>query len=856
VGPGLQSQVAAALNNNGEVAGISEPSGAAVLWKPSPKGYTATSLNASLTPAGINDSDQIAANGQVGGANHPFLWQPGKGATDLGTLGGGAGESDYAVGINAAGHLAGYQVPLSCPGAPGCPGGGGESSRPRGTDLDLLSCGGASSGCAPCDTGWAPGSHGDVWRWAGAFGDLGSLDPTPCANLAGAINSSDQVAGWGYNNEPVPGNPGHEPCCTWQAAVYVAGPAARGLSGGGTDSEALGINDSGQTVGWCCNPYGATSFPAWQAALWSTAGAVTPLPLLPSCTGLPCESEQAVAINPDGTQIAGYQQGGPSDSDALIWQLNGGSWTVTDLNALIPSNSGWQLGLAQAINAGGQIAGMGTYNGQYTAFLLSPSVAVWSVQFDPKLDPPVVRDCDTTPAGPPAAPSCGIAGPASGDQTVKEFQGAGCPAAADNPAPSAEWQDCGQPPTGTPGKRWPVMAVKQTQLTVKEVRFRAPAGLFKNPIISAQVELPGQGTFTLGPVRGRVKADELIATDLTSTDALPASVMVLDPVTINWSVQEQSTAQPPGKAAAPGSPAGASTHRIYVMNATALTQQMEVRGTDEGIQTGSLDVRPFLTLVDFSVNSAAGADNDDAVFKSIWNGFPSKTIYREDLDPATGAVSAGQLLHYYDPRGWSLPIDYAGYADGSPYGYGCVTLEGLLSSTEGRCGDWAEFLAAEAGLQGLTADVYKVDAEPGWAGVPKPYFPSSNGEYMLIGRAQWQFSGPASGDSSFPFEDRFCVAGAMTLKFDTGLDQFEYKTNSATLVGQSNAAPPGWFTVGDHAVVNYHDRIYDPSYGNGSYANVLEWAQSSIAGFAYQKRALSLAGKSCWLLAAHQGLGP
>jgi len=41
---------------------------------------------------------------------------------------------------------------------------------------------------------------------------------------------------------------------------------------------------------------------------------------------------------------------------------------IKDLNGMIPAGSGWVLIDAQGINAGGQIVGMGTHNGQEHAF--------------------------------------------------------------------------------------------------------------------------------------------------------------------------------------------------------------------------------------------------------------------------------------------------------------------------------------------------------------------------------------------------------------------------------------------------------------------------------------------------------
>lgn len=50
-----------------------------------------------------------------------------------------------------------------------------------------------------------------------------------------------------------------------------------------------------------------------------------------------------------------------------------GSETI-DLNSLLPPNSGWTLLTATAINAGGQITGMGLMGGQPRAYRLSPPV--------------------------------------------------------------------------------------------------------------------------------------------------------------------------------------------------------------------------------------------------------------------------------------------------------------------------------------------------------------------------------------------------------------------------------------------------------------------------------------------------
>ena len=48
---------------------------------------------------------------------------------------------------------------------------------------------------------------------------------------------------------------------------------------------------------------------------------------------------------------------------------------VTDLNTLIPPDSGWELQSAEDINNAGQIVGAGTIHGQHHAFLLTPAAS-------------------------------------------------------------------------------------------------------------------------------------------------------------------------------------------------------------------------------------------------------------------------------------------------------------------------------------------------------------------------------------------------------------------------------------------------------------------------------------------------
>jgi probable HAF family extracellular repeat protein len=78
-------------------------------------------------------------------------------------------------------------------------------------------------------------------------------------------------------------------------------------------------------------------------------------------------SSIALGINTAGL-IVGSSESNPSNEQAVLW--NGTN--ITNLNTLLPARSGWDLTEADAINSLGQIAGIGLYNGQQSAFLLDP----------------------------------------------------------------------------------------------------------------------------------------------------------------------------------------------------------------------------------------------------------------------------------------------------------------------------------------------------------------------------------------------------------------------------------------------------------------------------------------------------
>jgi len=83
------------------------------------------------------------------------------------------------------------------------------------------------------------------------------------------------------------------------------------------------------------------------------------------------QSSYAYGINDSGA-VVGYSVMGDGSSHAFV--VNGGG-SMTDLNSLIASNSGWLLTAAYGIDDQGRITGTGVYNGALQEFELDPVVS-------------------------------------------------------------------------------------------------------------------------------------------------------------------------------------------------------------------------------------------------------------------------------------------------------------------------------------------------------------------------------------------------------------------------------------------------------------------------------------------------
>jgi probable HAF family extracellular repeat protein len=169
-----------------------------------------------------------------------------------------------------------------------------------------------------------------------------------------AINDSGQVVGYTAVNRDLPNH----------AFLYSSGTMTDlGTLGGGV-SYATAINNIGQVVG-----LSDTAGDVADHAFLYTGGTMIDLGTLPGTS-----ISEAHGINDNG-QIVGYTETPTGSGGFLPYHaFIDSDGIMTDLNSLIPANSDWDLINAEGINNSGQILGFGTNpSGQTDAFLLTPT---------------------------------------------------------------------------------------------------------------------------------------------------------------------------------------------------------------------------------------------------------------------------------------------------------------------------------------------------------------------------------------------------------------------------------------------------------------------------------------------------
>lgn len=294
----------------------------------------------SSTARAINNNGEVVGTFTTADSElRGFLW---KGyVTDLGPL---AGDTQaQAFDINDAGETAVMSFAL---GAIDTHGILWNATTPN--DLGALAARGVNSlGVVVGHVGVTVPNEGvyqQAAKWdAGAAVPLGTLGGD--FSYAYAVNDFGEAVGMSL----LAGNQG------WRAALYKGGAVVNLGTLGGGNSQAYDINNAHQVVG-----VSDTSTGQPHAVLFNldAGGHVTSLQDLGTLDG---KSSYANAINAGGVIV------GTSGYRAFKWEAD----VMTDLNSLLPPNSGWVLEVAYGINNQGSIVGQGQRYGQPRAFLLA-----------------------------------------------------------------------------------------------------------------------------------------------------------------------------------------------------------------------------------------------------------------------------------------------------------------------------------------------------------------------------------------------------------------------------------------------------------------------------------------------------
>jgi probable HAF family extracellular repeat protein len=296
---------------------------------PTPTSFLASIPGASSGSIRAIDGDgDIAGGGPVDGAGRAFYLPSGaQTGTVLPVLGTTGGDFTAAAGVNNAGQVVG-----------------------------VSSC--------DSDNGY---SHAFVWTSAGGMTDLGGF-PGAKPNVtqlslssAAAVNSSGQIVGMSYTAS---GN--YDPAMwTYNGSSWTITDLNPTHSVCHGKSYASAVNQFGDAVGSGFASGGIA--PTINAVLFKHDGTVVVLPGLGSSS----PSDAALAINDSGTVVG--EAATTAGIHAFVYDSTTGA--EGDLNNLIVpdgSSAGWTLQNAYGIDDAGRIAGYGTLDGAYQAFLLTP----------------------------------------------------------------------------------------------------------------------------------------------------------------------------------------------------------------------------------------------------------------------------------------------------------------------------------------------------------------------------------------------------------------------------------------------------------------------------------------------------
>jgi probable HAF family extracellular repeat protein len=295
----------------------------------------------------VNDSGSVAGTATtMFGYSHAFSSNGGA-MTDL-TLNSGASYG-FAAGINNSGAIAGTQIVNGQAFATLWSNGTASAVAAAGSYAMAINDSGQIAGMLTTVDGQG---HAFI-ATNGSLQDLGTLAGGSWSS-AYAINANGEAAGYGVTSSGA-----------FRGFTWTAGGGLDELGTlGGANSYAMAIDDAGTVAGSAQLANGA------MHAFISSGDALIDLGTLGGM------NSYAYGISASG-EVVGYSGAADGSTQAFLYD-NG---VMIDLNSLIDPASGWVLTQAYAINASGEIAGAGWFNGAEHAFLLDPSSNIPTAQF-------------------------------------------------------------------------------------------------------------------------------------------------------------------------------------------------------------------------------------------------------------------------------------------------------------------------------------------------------------------------------------------------------------------------------------------------------------------------------------------
>jgi probable HAF family extracellular repeat protein len=338
-----------------------------------------TSYTAPANPlSGINNASAVQVAG-AGANGHAYLWDSIHGMQDLGTV--GTETNSAAVSINNAGQVVGRSWSYIRHDKHGViyytttEDGFSWTSSSGMTSLrsSTFPTGINSSGEISGDTG-AEASLWDGKKWI----QLGIL-PGGTYSAALGINDYGQVVGYSADSTFsflhgflwTPSSPNSTRGTMIDLGTIFSSP-------GGSWAEA--INSQGWVTGRSddMNASGAGHAYVWvPSSKNGTAGSMTDLGTVAVNPSPGLSQSEGNAINGSGVVVGDANPAGATSQNqfvAVVWQPGtNGSYSISDLNNLIPAGTGWSLTRADAVNDSGQIVVEATNGTSYHALLLTPA---------------------------------------------------------------------------------------------------------------------------------------------------------------------------------------------------------------------------------------------------------------------------------------------------------------------------------------------------------------------------------------------------------------------------------------------------------------------------------------------------